>query len=264
MRKGKVHIGTSGWSYKDWKGLFYPKNLKSNEWLTFYSETFNITEINTSFYHLPKKQTVEGWVNKVPDNFLFCPKMSRYLTHMKKLHDPEEPLERFFEVFEPMKEKMGPVLIQLPPSLKFNPEVTEHLFTILKKTYSSFRFALEVRHATWMTAESMDLMTKYKIAFVISQSGHGFPYAEHITAQDIYIRFHGPGKLYASLYSEEEMKKYAQLFKSWQDEGHTLWIFFNNDFYGYAIKNGLQLEDLLNPGRAKTKERSHGQVLTLF
>ncbi|HEY3402255.1 MAG TPA: DUF72 domain-containing protein [Ohtaekwangia sp.] len=264
MKEGKIHIGTSGWSYKDWKGIYYPKNLKSTEWLTFYSETFNITEINTSFYHLPKKQTVEGWVNKVPDDFLFCPKISRYLTHMKKLHEPEESLERFFDVFEPMQKKMGPVLIQLPPSLKFNPEVADHFFNLLKSTYHPYTFALEVRHNTWMTKESIDLMSLYHIAFVISQSGHGFPYAEHITAKDIYIRFHGPGKLYASLYSEEEMQKYANLFRSWQKEGHTLWIFFNNDFYGYAIKNGLQLETWLNPARAKAKESTHRQVLALL
>src|SRR6478609_7365479 len=122
MNDQSIHIGTSGWSYKDWKELFYPKGLKTTEWISYYAITFRITEINSSFYHLPKRQTVEGWVNKVPPDFLFCPKMSRYLTHIKRLKEPEESLERFFEVFEPMKNNMGPVLIQLPPSLKFEYE----------------------------------------------------------------------------------------------------------------------------------------------
>jgi len=246
MTGHSIHIGTSGWSYKDWKELFYPKGLKTTEWISYYAITFRNTEINSSFYHLPKKQTVEGWVNKVPSDFLFCPKMSRYLTHIKRLKEPEESLDRFFEVFAPMKNQMGPVLIQIPPSLKFDYETAEHLYKILAANYSSYQFALEGRHTTWLEKESLDLLTKYNIAFVISQSGHGFPYREHVTSTNIYFRFHGPQELFASLYPIETLKHYARLFKKWRDEGHTLWIFFNNDFYGYAITNALQLEELLN------------------
>ncbi len=107
MQKGNIHIGTSGWSYKHWKEIFYPSSMKATDWLEFYVKTFQSTEINMSFYRLPKKQTVEAWVNKVPSNFKFCPKMSRYLTHLKRLKEPQESLEKFFEVFEPMQEKMG-------------------------------------------------------------------------------------------------------------------------------------------------------------
>src|SRR5436305_8439995 len=116
----KLHIGTSGWSYKHWKDIFYPPKLKSTDWLKYYTRFFKTTEINTSFYHLPKPQTIEKWMREVPAGFRFCPKISRYITHMKKLRDPEESLGRFFEIFEPMHKMMGPVLIQLPPSLKFN------------------------------------------------------------------------------------------------------------------------------------------------
>src|SRR4051812_23915574 len=116
MKTGLVHIGTSGWSYKHWRGIYYPEEMKPTDYLAFYAQSFQVSEINSSFYNLPKVATVEGWVKKVPKGFMFCPKMSRYLTHMKKLHDPEESLERFFEVFEPMRKHMGPVLVQLPPS----------------------------------------------------------------------------------------------------------------------------------------------------
>jgi len=190
MRNKKINIGTSGWSYKHWKGEFYPEEMKPTDYLLFYTEHFDTTEINSSFYHLPRRSTVEQWVEKTPKKFRFCPKISRYITHIKRLHDPEETVARFFEVFEPMKEKMGPVLVQLPPSLKFNYDVAEHFYTTLKKNFKEYSFAMEVRHQTWMTEESLTLMSKYDMAFVISQSGDRFPYAESITSKNIYVRFH--------------------------------------------------------------------------
>lgn len=245
MRKGKIYIGTSGWSYKDWKGVYYPEKMKSTDWISFYANDFDITEINSSFYHLPRHETIVKWIDKVPTGFKFCPKMSRYLTHMKKLQEPEEPLQRFFDVFSPMKKQMGPVLIQLPPQLKFNAEVTHHLYSLLKKEYTGYRFAMEVRHTSWLENESLDLMRKFHMAFVISQSGVGWPYEEIITAKDIYVRFHGPGKLYASLYTDEMLAEYAVMFKKWIAEGHNIWVFFNNDWFTYAIQNAKTLIDMM-------------------
>jgi uncharacterized protein YecE (DUF72 family) len=241
---GKIHIGTSGWSYKAWKGIYYPEKMKATDWLLHYAKDFNITEINASFYRLPKRETVENWVEKVPKGFMFCPKMSRYLTHMKKLRDPEEPLQRFFEVFEPMQKYMGPVLIQLPAMVKFNYDVTEHLFKLLKKEYRKYSFALEVRDDSWMNDDALDLLARYDIAFVISQSGVGFPYSEMVTAKNIYVRFHGPEQLYASKYSDEMLEEFAKKFKKWQKEGHDVWAFFNNDWYAYAVENGKRLLEM--------------------
>ena len=239
--KHPIHIGTSGWSYKHWKHVFYPPKLKATEWIAFYSEHFKTTEINASFYRLPLKETVIEWTKKVPEDFLFCPKMSRYLTHMKKLATPEEPLQRFFDVFEPMKKMMGPVLIQLPPFLKFNYDKTEHLYRLLKSKYRKYEFVMEVRHNSWLDDESLTLMTKYDIGLVISQSGEKFPYSEIITAKNIYVRFHGPHALYASSYSAEMLNEFAKKFKKWQKEGHEIWAFFNNDIHGYAIKDAMRL-----------------------
>lgn len=245
MEGSKTHIGTSGWSYKDWKGLFYPEKLKSTDWLAYYAQRFPITEINSSFYHLPRKQTVENWVQNTPPGFLFCPKMSRHLTHLKRLKEPEEPLERFFSVFEPMQPKMGPVLLQLPPSLGFDPQDAAHLFTLLKKDYAAYHFALEVRHKSWLEEESLALLARYSIALVLSESGNRFPYAEKVTARSIYIRFHGPNGRYNTSYDGETLRRFARLFLKWQQEGHELWIFFNNDYYGHAIQNARQLEEWL-------------------
>jgi len=246
MSKAGIHIGTSGWSYKHWKGIFYPENLKTTEWLLFYTERFKVTEINSSFYHLPKLETTKAWAKKVPKDFMFCPKMSRYLTHMKKLNEPEQSFEKFFDVFAPLKRKLGPVLIQLPPSLGFHADKAEHLYKLCKKSYSYYRFALEVRHQTWLNEESIALMKKYNIAFVISQSGTRFPYAELVTAENIYVRFHGPGRLYASSYTDEQLQKFAQLFKQWYKQGRSIWAFFNNDVFGYALQDAKRLEKMIS------------------
>ena len=202
------------------------------------------TEINTSFYHLPNITTTEQWKTVVPPGFMFCPKMSRYLTHMKKLNDPEESMERFFDVFAPLKRRLGPVLIQLPASLVFHEDKTMMLYKFCKKKYAYYNFAMEVRHNSWLSKESIDLMKQYNMAFVISQSGTGFPYAELVTAEHIYVRFHGPQALYASGYSDEQLKEFAVLFKNWKKRGHTIYAFFNNDIHGYAVKNAKRLIEL--------------------
>jgi len=245
MRNKKINIGTSGWSYKHWRNVFYPEGMKPTDYLPFYAKEYRATEINTSFYHLPKESTVIQWTEKVPKQFRFCVKMSRFITHVKRLLEPEEALERFFEVFKHMKEKMGPVLIQLPPSLKFDYERAEYFFSVLKKNYQEYDFALEVRHETWMVEESLTLMAKYDIAFVISQSGVKFPYAETVTAKNIYIRFHGPKELYASAYTDEMLEDFAKKFKAWIAEGHYIWVFFNNDIHAYALSNAKTLMTMM-------------------
>ncbi|MBB1283244.1 DUF72 domain-containing protein [Flavisolibacter sp. BT320] len=242
---GRIHIGTSGWSYKGWKGLFYPQKLPTNKWLPYYTTLFDSTEINGSFYRLPSVETVEKWTATVPDHFLFCPKMSRFLTHMKKLREPEEPLERFFTVFSPMKQKMGPVLVQLPSILRFHYDIAEAFYRLLKFTYHPHEFVLEVRHDTWLTEESLTLMTQYDIGLVISQSGNVFPYSEMITAKNVYLRFHGPEELYASAYSDEMLQGYAQKMRGWAEEGHTVWAYFNNDIHGYAPVDAQRLRELV-------------------
>jgi len=240
-----IHIGTSGWSYKHWKNIFYPEKLKQTDWLSFYARHFSTTEINTSFYHIPRETTTQQWKEKTPAGFMFCPKMSRFLTHLKKLNDPSESMVKFFDAFMPLKRKIGPVLIQLPSFVPFHKEKAETLYKVCKKEYSYYRFAMETRHASWLTDESIELMKKYNIAFVISQSGTGFPYAEHVTAEHIYVRFHGPAGLYASPYSDKQLQGFSVLFKKWKKDGHSVWAFFNNDIGGHAFRDATRLIEIV-------------------
>jgi uncharacterized protein YecE (DUF72 family) len=240
-----IHIGTSGWSYKHWKEIFYPPKMKPADYLSFYAQHFSIAEINASFYRLPTIETVMNWKEVVPKGFAFCPKMSRYLTHMKKLNDPEESLERFFEVFAPMRSVMGPVLIQLPHMVSFNYNVAETLFRLLKKKYHQYSFVLEPRHQQWFEEPALTLMAGYDIGLVISQSGEHFPYSEMITAKNIYIRFHGPAELYASSYSDGMLQDFAQKFRQWTAEGHHVWAFFNNDIHGHAFRDAARLKAIV-------------------
>ncbi len=135
----------------------------------------------------------------------------------------------------------GPVLVQLPPSLAFDYARTQYFFELLKNHYSNYDFALEIRHPSWLSIESLDLLSSYNIAFVISQSGVNFPYAEFITSKNIYIRFHGPAALYASSYTDEMLFDFAERCINWSDKGHSIWAFFNNDINGHALNNAKTL-----------------------
>jgi len=242
---GAIHIGTSGWSYGHWKEIFYPKGLPATRWLPYYAGIFPTTEINGSFYRLPTVETVEKWVQQVPPGFLFCPKISRYLTHMKKLKEPEGPLERFFEVFAPMRAAMGPVLVQLPPQLAFHYETAEHFYRLLRRSYGGYAFVMEVRHKSWLTDDSLTLMAGHDIGLVISQSGNAFPYSEMVTATHVYVRFHGPGALYASPYNDALLERFAGKFRGWMEEGHEVWVYFNNDIHGYAVEDARRLMQIM-------------------
>lgn len=241
----EFRVGTSGWSYKDWAGgVFYPEEVRPGRWLEYYATQFDCVELNASFYRMPQEQTLKNWRARVPDHFRFCPKMSRFIMQLKKLRDVEQPLSTFFERFDNIKCALGPVLIQLPPSLGYHRDRTERFFELLKP-HPDYRFALEVRHKTWLGEEALDLLRQYGIALVVSQSDGRFPYDETVTTDFVYLRFHGPGALYASDYSEAMLADYAHKTKTWLQEAHAAWVFFNNDLFAYAVKNARRLRELV-------------------
>ena len=241
----ELYIGTSGWSYKHWSEIFYPKNIKPYKYLEYYTTKFTCVELNSSFYHLPRKTTVTGWMNRTPGTFKFCPKLSRFITHQLRLVNIEGALQKFFDVFVGIKKRLGPVLIQLPPGLSYDKSLIANFLDLIKEQYSHYRFAVEVRHESWITDYFFDLLAHYGIAFVIADSGTRFPYYETITADFVYLRFHGREQLYASDYSETELKQYGEKIIKWLDEGKEVWVFFNNDYHGFAVKNAERLREIV-------------------
>ncbi len=235
----EIRIGTSGWNYPHWKGRFYPANLSKSKWLEFYTQHFDTVELNATFYRLPAKKTFQNWHKRTPPNFLWSLKINRTITHIKKLRDIEESLSNFYSAISGLKEKCGPILIQLPPSLKFDLELFREFCEILDPLY---KYALEVRHISWINDKVFEMLSNYNIAFCISDSAGRFPYYETITADFVYIRLHGPTKLYASEYSEEQIEQWAIKIKNWKKDA---FIYFDNDFNGYAIKNAFMLKQKL-------------------
>ncbi len=240
-----LFIGTSGWSYKHWQGVFYPDDIKPDKYLEYYLTQFDCVELNSSFYHLPLKTTVNGWLRRTPDTFRFSTKLSRFITHRKYLVNIEEALKSYFDVMEGMKPRLGPVLVQLPPGLYYDKVRICRFLDLLNVRYGEYRFAIEVRHDSWIRDEFFDLLSQYGIAFVIADSGGQFPFSEAVTADYVYIRFHGRELLYASNYSEVELKFYADKIIEWIKQGKEVWAFFNNDYGGYAPKNAYELREMV-------------------
>ena len=239
------HIGTSGWSYKHWDGVFYPENVKPARYLEYFVTRFDCVELNSCFYHLPRESTIHGWMERTPDTFIFCPKLSRLITHQLKLTHCEEPLNRFFNLFDKMKKKIGPILIQIAPDLHFDEEFIIGFLEILKTDYSDYQFAFEVRHKSWINDTFFNILSSYGAAFVIADSGKRYPGYEAITADFVYLRLHGREVLYASDYSDEELLEYACKISRWLEADKEVWIFFNNDYHAFAIKNAQRLIELI-------------------
>ncbi len=243
--QGKFCVGTSGWSYRHWVGKFYPQGMRNDQFLSYYTQHFGCVELNASFYRLPKPAMVEGWVAKTPEHFRFAAKLSRLITHQKRLVDCREALVSYFEVMSKLTPRLGPILIQLPPSFRFDGAVVEPFLTVLRNEFGEYTYALEARNDTWFTAEAQDLLRRYNIAWVIADSGGRFPKYEGVTADFVYLRFHGPGALYASDYPDEQLAEYATKVARWLKAGLAVWAFFNNDVGGYAVKNAMTLREMV-------------------
>jgi len=239
---GKIYIGTSGWTYSHWKGVFYPADFFERKWLEYYAKHFDTVELNASFYRLPRAQTFINWRERTPENFLFAVKASRFITHVKRLNDCKEPWEVFISRVKKLKEKLGPILFQLSPSMKVDIKRLESFLKILPKDY---RYAVEPRHESWFDEEIYKILKKYNVALCIADSPE-FPTAEVVTADFIYIRFHGGKILYGSRYNKKEMQEWAQKIKKWTKAGLDVHAYFNNDASGYAVENAEELKKLLN------------------
>ncbi len=237
----EIRIGTSGWHYKHWVGNFYPQRLPSSRMLAHYVEKFDTVELNNSFYKLPAKTSLSNWRASTPINFLFAVKGSRFLTHMKKLKDAEQGLNRFLEAINVLGPKLGPVLFQLPPNWEVD---RDRLAAFLEIFPRDLNCAFEFRNPTWDTKEIYDLLARHNAGYCIFDlAGHRSPC--EVSANFTYVRLHGPGGKYQGSYSDTQLRKWAHQIDSWSKTLVAIYVYFDNDDSGYAPQNALRLKSFL-------------------
>jgi uncharacterized protein YecE (DUF72 family) len=242
---GRIRIGCSGWNYAHWRnGVFYPPRLPARKWLDFYARYFDTVEINMTFYRLPRVEAVRRWVEESPPGFLFAVKVSRYITHVKRLKDVGAGMAVFLERIRPLyeSEKMGPLLWQLPPTFKRDDDRLAEALTALPPGRHCFEF----RHESWFRDEVYDLLRDHGVALVIGDRPqvHAFQSLE-LTTDWTFVRFHGGTRGRRGNYSESELRAWAERIRDWSERGIDVYAYFNNDWEGFAIRNARRLQKLL-------------------
>lgn len=234
-----IRVGTSGFSYQHWSGVFYPTDIPQRQWLEFYSEHFNCVEINSSFYHLPSEATVVSWRERTPEKFLFVLKGSRYVSHLKRLRDCEEAVNIFYERARFLKEKLGPVLWQLPPRFDVDTDLLASFLNLLPQEPTP---VLEFRDPRWFVQEVYSLLEEKKAVLCV----HDMPKSrcpQIVIGPLLYLRFHGLGGSYGGNYPDEILRENAGWAK--HTRARDIYAFFNNDIGGHAVHNALTLRDFL-------------------
>ena len=235
----RSYVGTSGWSYSDWRGVFYPHDLSSGDWLRFYSLRFPTVELNASFYRLPTRQAFQRWHDAVPDGFQFSVKASRFITHVKKLRDVEGPLHTLLDTASTLGDKLGVMLYQLPPGLRRDDGLLAAFLSILPK---GVRHAVEFRSTTWYHDEVYDILRRSNVALCV----HDFQRLDTpvvATADFAYFRFHGTSGRYAGSYSDGEMDRWAGEMRRVGRGLKAVYAYFNNDIGGQAVNDALRLSE---------------------
>ena len=234
-------VGTSGWQYRDWRGTFYPQKLPQRLWLEHYAEVFDTVEVNNAFYRLPERRTFEDWAARTPDGFVVTVKASRYLTHVKRLSDPAEPVGRLLERYEGLGDRRGPILLQFPPNLQAAPE---KLDATLKAFPRSVRVAVEPRHESWWTDDIRAILHKHRAALVWADRNEKALSPLWATADWGYLRLHHGAKTDERdwSYSTRALRRWATALKDTFDGGY---VYANNDKGGAAPRDAQKMRDLL-------------------
>ena len=241
MTRTNLLLGTSGWYYNDWPGVFYPEKLPKAKWLNYYSTRFRTVEVNNTFYRWPRLSTIEGWRDKTGPDFRLTLKGNKQITHTKKLVDAGEEVQNFYNLAGAAGDKLGCILWQLPPSLRRD---DERLEAFCKTLSPEFRNVIEFRHASWWTVEVYDILSRYKVCFCMVSSPN-LPEQAVRTANFTYLRFHGLAKeWYKYDYSTEELQPWAERLKRLDAEED--WVYFNNTFYGNAIGNAEEFTQMVS------------------
>ena len=236
---GAVRIGCSGWQYRHWWGDFYPRELRQDRWLDHYAGTFDTVEVNNSFYRLPPRSVFAGWRVRSPSGFVFAVKASRYLTHIKRLNHPEEPIRRLWDAASGLEGKLGPVLYQLPPRWSRD---LERLETFLRALPRGRLHAVEFRDASWYTDETFRLLEEHGVALCL----HDMPGSKSPTSAVgpfVYVRFHGAEAKYRGGYPNDALAEWADRLNAARLEGRDGYAYFNNDVGGHAPRDALTLRE---------------------
>jgi uncharacterized protein YecE (DUF72 family) len=299
-----MRIGISGWTYAPWRGIFYPRGLSQKRELEHASRRLNSIEINGSFYSLQRPTTYQAWHDATPDDFLFSLKGPRFITHMRRLKDAEAPLANFFASgVLALKEKLGPILWQLPPNFSFDAGRLENFFRLLPRDTQAaaklaahhddrlkgraltiadarrpLRYALEIRHESFASADFIDLLRRHNVALVFADTAGKWPYIEDVTADFIYARLHGDEELYASGYSASALDSWAVKFQAWQKGGEPsnakrcntkkppkmktrdLFVYFDNDVKVKAPFDAMALADRMGEGARGVGRTNQPQI----
>ncbi len=246
----QIYTGTSGWHYSDWIGLFYPRNITGYNELAFHAQYFNTVENNSSFYRIASENTYKTWDRMTPKGYKFSIKLNKSITHIHRLALNDEVQEKVSYILgstQVLKEKLGAILIQLPASFRYDIDKLDtflaYFCTKVRSYPFAFDIAIEFRNKYWFTDETYAILKQYNVALVAGQSSR-WPGIRQVTANIAYIRMHGPKRLFASSYSKSELEEWAMYIKSLRVS--HVYIYFNNDFHGYALKNAQKLKQILN------------------
>jgi uncharacterized protein YecE (DUF72 family) len=243
-------VGCSGWNYKSWRGRFYPADLPATRWLDYYATRFDTVEINNTFYRLPERATFAAWRSRVPSTFLFAVKASRFLTHMKRLLDPEEPIKRLFSRITGVGRTLGPMLYQLPPGMTINLPRLDHFLRALPRSSSIARgraprlHVVEFRDPSWYVADTFELLARRRVALCLHDK-LGSAIKEPFVGPFVYVRFHGTSGHYHGSYSDRALDRWAHVLAEQSAEGRRVFAYFNNDPDAVATMNALTLRDKL-------------------
>jgi len=238
----QLRIGCSGWQYKHWRGNFYPAELPQSRWFAHYALTFDTVEINNSFYRLPDPETFAKWREQAPPHFLYAVKASRYLTHMKKLKDPDEPIARFFDHAAPLASQLGPVLYQLPPNFPIN---VDRLETFLRALPAGIQHTIEFRDPSWYDARVYALLRAHGVALCLHDM-EGSATGRLSVGPFVYVRFHHGTKKYGGRYADTRLDDWAAWLAARHDEGLDVFAYFNNDTGGHAPRDAVRLRQRIH------------------
>jgi uncharacterized protein YecE (DUF72 family) len=233
-----LYVGTSGWSYDDWRGRFYPRDVPRKNWLRWYAGNFSSAEINGSFYRTPSLESVRAWREQTPKGFLFSWKASKFITHWKRLlPTAQNSLDLLETRLAALGPKCGPVLFQLPARFKADTSRLEDFLGMLRKRR---RYAFEFRDKSWYSEEVLELLHKHTIALCVSDH-HDAPSPWIATARHVYVRGHGPTGRYKGSYSDTTLGKWARQMADWRAQGHLVYVYFDNDQKSAAPRDAKRL-----------------------